>query len=144
MALIEKLEAIADGFRSSRGLTEKISLDDMARLSLVPVKDTGSSMINKEYVMDKVSQTLDLGIDYTPSHIIIISKNSPDYSAHQAFMFCLIDIEHDKKYVGSRQAVYGTLMLAGGVKFENGIITLTETYFINNILDVIICKSNSN
>lgn len=33
MALIEKLTAIANGFRSSRGITEKLSLDEMATLA---------------------------------------------------------------------------------------------------------------
>lgn len=33
MALIDKLKAIADGFRSSRGLTENLSLDEMATLA---------------------------------------------------------------------------------------------------------------
>lgn len=33
MALIDKLEAIADGFRSSRGLTDKLTLDEMAVLA---------------------------------------------------------------------------------------------------------------
>lgn len=33
MALIEKLTAIADGFRESRGTTDKLTLDDMAELA---------------------------------------------------------------------------------------------------------------
>lgn len=35
MALIDKLTAIAEGFRSSRGTTEKLSLDEMAQLAAV-------------------------------------------------------------------------------------------------------------
>lgn len=36
MALIEKLTAIANGFRSSRGITNKLSLDEMATLAAEP------------------------------------------------------------------------------------------------------------
>lgn len=37
MAFIEKLTNIANGFRTSRSLTEKLSLDDMAVLAAVPI-----------------------------------------------------------------------------------------------------------
>lgn len=35
--LVEKLTNIADGFRTSRSLTERLSLDDMAELAAVPI-----------------------------------------------------------------------------------------------------------
>lgn len=37
MALIEKLTAIANGFRSSRGITNRLSLDEMATLAAEPL-----------------------------------------------------------------------------------------------------------
>lgn len=37
MALTDKLTAIADGFRESRGTTDKLSLDEMATLASVPL-----------------------------------------------------------------------------------------------------------
>ena len=40
MALTDKLKAIADGFRSSRGTTEKLSLDEMAALAAASVGES--------------------------------------------------------------------------------------------------------
>ena len=37
MALIDKLTAIADGFRASRGTTQAYTLDEMAELAAVPL-----------------------------------------------------------------------------------------------------------
>ena len=42
MALTDKLTAIADGFRSSRGTVEKLSLGEMAALAAVPIQSGGS------------------------------------------------------------------------------------------------------
>ena len=41
MALIDKLKAIADGFRSSRGTTQEYTLDEMATLAAEPVSGSG-------------------------------------------------------------------------------------------------------
>lgn len=42
MALIDKLKAIADGFRASRGTTKEYSLDEMAVLAAEKVGGGGS------------------------------------------------------------------------------------------------------
>lgn len=47
MALIEKLTNIADGFRTSRSLTEKLSLDEMAVLAAVPIQQGGDNKIGQ-------------------------------------------------------------------------------------------------
>lgn len=41
MALIDKLTAIADGFRTSRGTEQKYTLDEMAVLAAEKVEATG-------------------------------------------------------------------------------------------------------
>ena len=43
MALIDKLTAIGDGFRSSRGTEQKYTLDEMAVLAAEKVEATGGS-----------------------------------------------------------------------------------------------------
>ena len=45
MALTDKLIAIADGFRTSRGLTEELSLDRMAELASEEIGGSGSSAL---------------------------------------------------------------------------------------------------
>ena len=49
MALIDKLRAIADGFRSSRGTTQEYSLDDMATLAAEPVGGSGDSEWEEQF-----------------------------------------------------------------------------------------------
>ena len=49
MALIDKLRAIADGFRSSRGTTQEYSLDEMATLAAEPVGGVGGGGGDSEW-----------------------------------------------------------------------------------------------
>ena len=44
MALTDKLTAIGDGFRTSRGTTQEYTLDEMAVLAAEPVGGGGGSM----------------------------------------------------------------------------------------------------
>lgn len=54
MALTDKLTAIADGFRSSRSIVEKLSLGEMAALAAVPIQSGGSSGDGSPRVIDRV------------------------------------------------------------------------------------------
>ena len=52
MALIDKLRAIADGFRSSRGTTQQYTLDEMATLAAEPVGGgNGDSEWEEQFIL---------------------------------------------------------------------------------------------
>ena len=69
MALIDKLTAIADGFRASRGTTEQLSLDQMAVLAADPVGGGGGGL------PDNIS-ALDCGV-YTATSASTATVNVP-------------------------------------------------------------------
>lgn len=52
MALIDKLTAIADGFRSSRGTTEPLSLEQMAVLAAEPIGGGGGGLPDNIAALD--------------------------------------------------------------------------------------------
>ena len=66
MALIDKLIAIADGFRASRGLTEELSLDRMAELASEEVGGGGATEPYMEETYDAAGNLIDVNmIGYT-------------------------------------------------------------------------------
>lgn len=68
MALIDKLTAIADGFRASRGTTEQLSLDQMAVLAAESIGGGGG-------LPDNIA-TLDCGV-YTATSASTATVNVP-------------------------------------------------------------------
>lgn len=64
MALIDKLTAIADGFRASRGTTQAYTLDEMAELAAVPLgsgtapEDLTAELTEQEELIEELMLTL--------------------------------------------------------------------------------------
>ena len=65
MALIDKLTAIADGFRASRGTTQAYTLDEMAELAAVPLgsgtapEDLTTELTEQENLLDELKAALE-------------------------------------------------------------------------------------
>lgn len=66
MALIDKLKAIADGFRASRGLTEELTLDRMAELASEEVGGGWATVPYIEETYDANGELIDVNmVGYT-------------------------------------------------------------------------------
>ena len=97
MALIDKLTAIADGFRASRGITEKLSLDRMAELARVEIGSGGGSTGSSSIQTEEVSVTTDssgnatVTFSFKPKYVLTdgkdITVNSTSYKNNGGFDF---------------------------------------------------------
>lgn len=139
MALTEKLTNIANAIRNKSGATEAMTLDDMV-LAINNISTSKHTITEKAFTITEPTQALDLGIDYTPKHIILNTINKADYSEYQAFYSGYIDIENGKSQIVSRQKQYGTLQAYGEITHADGVIKLSTVWFTNNNLIVVICR----
>ena len=94
MALIDKLTAIADGFRTSRGITEELSLDEMAELARVDIgSGTGSAeLTSEETVTTDSSGSATATFSFKPKYVFItdgkdITVNNTIYKNNGGFDF---------------------------------------------------------
>lgn len=80
------LKAIADAIRAKTGNTDKMTPSDMPEaISLISGGDSECFYeINK--TITEPTKTILLDIDFEPSVIIIMTKNTPDYSEKRAFL----------------------------------------------------------
>lgn len=135
MALTDKLTAIANAIRTKSGGTDFLTLDEM-----VTAISGITGIERKTFQITEVTQSLNLGIDYTPDHIIILSTNEPNYSENQAFLCGFISITDNVNLVESLQSEQGIKQIIGSITYSDGVITLEDCCFTDNSLNVIICK----
>lgn len=96
MALIDKLTTIADGFRSSRGLSEQLTLERMAELALVPIGsgDGNATELSTEEVSVTTNSSGSAAVTFSfvPKYVFIsdgkdITVNSIVYKNSGGFDF---------------------------------------------------------
>ena len=139
MALTEKLTNIANAIRTKSGVTEAMTLDDMV-LAINNISTSNHTITEKAFTITEPTQELDLGIDYTPKHIILNTIGTANYSEYQAFYSGYIDIENGKSQIVSKQKQFGTLQITGAITHADGVIKLSKAWFTNNNLIVVICR----
>lgn len=135
MALTDKLTAIANAIRTKSGGTDFLTLDEM-----VTAISGITGIERKTFQITDVTQNLNLGIDYVPDHIIILSTNEPNYSENQAFLCGFVSITDNVNLVESLQSGQGVKQIIGSITYSNGAITLKDCCFTDNLLNVIICR----
>ena len=81
MALIDKLRAIADGFRASRGITEELSLDRMAELARVEIGSGDGTTSSYSIKTEEASITTNssgqatVTFSFKPKYVFITDRN---------------------------------------------------------------------
>jgi hypothetical protein len=107
MALIDKLNAIGDGFRASRGTTDKYSLEQMAVLAAEPIGSGGTTpanpIIEPLSVTENGTYTAPNGVDgYSPISVNVPipdgyivpsgTKNITENGTHDAREYASVDV----------------------------------------------------
>lgn len=139
MALIEKISNIANAIRAKAGITNLMTLDDMA-LAINNLNVSNYTVTEKTFVVAEPTQTLSLDIDYTPKYIILSAINNVNYNEYNAFYGGYIDLKNGYKQSVYRQNRYGTMMAEKQITYTDGVITLSDVWFTENNLLAVICR----
>lgn len=147
MALTDKLVAIADGFRSSRGTTKKYTLDEMATLAAEPINNGSTTTsdftigygYNNPASNKKTLYFNDVNLTTMQNYTIYFSI----YSSSKYYVYCIKKTNGGYSHSMSSTSSGGN-MLTQSMDWVNSTVssTISGDFTINS--DNIVIKSTSN